>query len=330
MELPETRIPGLVWAHRFGRESGNCIRVPPEIGIAELLAQDGFIWLHLGLSDARVPALLAGLPGLTPEALHTLLTRDAHATLNVTPDIACGTLVDFQRGFDEMSSEIGWLHFAVTDRLIVTTRLHPLRSIDRARAAIERSPRIQGPLDVLAALVMEFQRTVIALVHEINDELNLIEDYVYEDAERDETRRLAPARRTIVRLHRHLRTELALLRRVTNAEEDDVPEDFRDLARQLSDRIETAERDVFSLQERARLLHEDIDSKATRQTNRHLYILSILTAFLMPPTLVTGFFGMNTENLPFAHTDGGTVFAAAIILASIAFAWWLLRRFRIL
>lgn len=330
MELPQASIPGLVWAHRFDRESGSCSRVAADAQLDPLMAHDGFVWLHLGLADIRVPGLIAGLPGMTPEAVQALISRDAHATLNVTPEVVCGTLVDFQREFDEMSSEIGWLHFAVTDRLIVTTRLHPLRSIDRARVAIEKSVRIKGPLDILAALVTEFQRTVVTLVHEINDELNLIEDYVYEDAERDETRRLAPARRTIVKLHRHLRTELALLRRVTTADEEDVPESFQDLARNLSDRIETVERDVYSLQERARLLHEDIDSKATRQTNRHLYILSILTAFLMPPTLVTGFFGMNTENLPFAHTDGGTVFAAIIILFSIGFAWWLLRRFRIL
>jgi zinc transporter len=330
MELPETSIPGLVWAHRFDRDTGACHRVAPDVKLDSLLGHDGFVWLHLGLSDARVPNLIAGLPAITQEAMQALVSRDAHATLSVTSDVVCGTLVDFQREFDEMSSEFGWLHFAVTDRLIVTTRLQPLRSIDRARAAIEKSAKILGPLDVLAALVTEFQRTVVSLVYEINDELNLIEDCVYEDAERDETRRLAPARRTIIKLHRHLRTELALLRRVTTADEDDVPEHFKDLARQLSDRIETVERDVYSLQERARLLHEDIDSKATRQTNRHLYILSILTAFLMPPTLVTGFFGMNTENLPFAHTDGGTIFAAVIIFASIAFAWWLLRRFRIL
>jgi zinc transporter len=134
----------------------------------------------------------------------------------------------------------------------------------------------------------------------------------------------------IARLYRHLRTELALLKRVLAADEDEIPPGFEDVAQKLMERIETVERDVYSLQERARLLHEDIDSKATSETNRHLYILSLLTAFLMPPTLVTGFFGMNTENLPFAHIEGGTAFAFLLMFFSIGLAWWLLRRTGIL
>ena len=44
----------------------------------------------------------------------------------------------------------------------------------------------------------------------------------------------------------------------------------------------------------------------TEITNRRLFTLSILTACLLPPTLVTGFFGMNTKDMPFQNTDGGT------------------------
>ena len=107
MEFPETSIPGLVWAHRFTPQSGNCQRMPPAATIEDLFATDGFVWLHLGLSDARVPALIAGLPGITPDAYQALISRDAHATLTASRDMICGTLVDFQRDFDEMSSEIG-------------------------------------------------------------------------------------------------------------------------------------------------------------------------------------------------------------------------------
>ena len=324
MELPISTIPGFVWAQHFEPGAQSSRRVPSDASVQQVLELDGFVWLHLGLSDARVPALLESLPGLSPEAIQALTSRDPHAALSVSRTLVCGTLVDFQRGFDEMTSEIGWLHFAVTDRMIVTTRLHPLRSVDRARAMIEKSARIATPLDVLATLVIEFQRTVMALVLEINEEL------VYEHAERDERHRLAPARRTIVKLHRHLRTELALLRRASALDDDDMPDNFEDVARRLTDRIEMVERDVFSLQERARLLHEDIDSRASSETNRHLYILSLFTAFLMPPTLVTGFFGMNTSNLPFSAGFAGTFNAFVLIALSIGLAWFALRKARIL
>jgi zinc transporter len=330
MELPVSNIPGFVWAHRFFPENGQSERLSPVCSIAELKTESGFVWLHLGLSDARVPAFLETLLDLPGEAIQALTSRDPHAALTLAPDLICGTLVDFQRGFDEMTSDIGWLHFAVTERIIVTTRLHPLRSVDRARAMLEKNNKARTPMDVLSTLVIEFQRTVMAIVLEINEELNNIEDFVYESAERDESRKLAPARRTIVKLHRHLRTELALLRRAVAADEDEVPEGFQDIAQRLTERIETVERDVYSLQERARLLHEDIDSRAQAQTNRHLYILSLATAFLMPPTLVTGFFGMNTSGLPFAGGGGGTIMAGVAIFVSVALAWIALKRARIL
>ncbi len=124
-----------------------------------------------------------------------------------------GTLVDFERTFDAVTKTIGWLHFAVTDKLIITTRLHPLRSIDRVKAAVEKNARCTQPIDLFEMMVVEFQRTLISLVLELTEDLNEIEDDVYGEAGHNHQPRLAPLRRTAVRLHRHLRTLLALLRR---------------------------------------------------------------------------------------------------------------------
>ena len=153
MELAVSNIPGFVWAHRFHPEIGQSERMSPTCTMRDIRVDKGFVWLHLGLSDARVPAFLESLPDLSTEAVQALTNRDPHAALSLSADLICGTLVDFQRGFDEMTSEIGWLHFAVTGNLIVTTRLHPLRSVDQARALIDKSTKIRSPLDVLAALV---------------------------------------------------------------------------------------------------------------------------------------------------------------------------------
>jgi zinc transporter len=190
----------------------------------------------------------------------------------------------------------------------------------------KNAARYKRPIDVFETMVAEFQRTLITLVMELTEELNLIEDFVYDNAPRDERRRLAPVRRTVVRLHRHLRTVLTLMRRVAASDEDDMPDGFDDAARRLVGRLEAVDHDVYALQERARLLHEEIDSKLSSETNRHLYILSLMTAFLLPPSLVTGFFGMNTQGLPFAHMEHGTAFAIGMMGLSVAAAWWLLKR----
>jgi zinc transporter len=331
MDTLPAKIPGLVWAYRFSPEEGKAVRLPNSALQADLTAEGGFYWLHLNLADARVPALLDTIDGLNDDAKAALTTRDTHAAITVDEQMLYGTLVDCQREFDQETADLGWLHFAISDRFIITTRLQPLRSVERARALVEKNPgKFERPVDLFETLVIEFQRTLIAIVMEMTEELNVIEDYVYDNTPRDERRRLAPVRRTVVRLHRHLRTVLAHMRRAAASHDDEMPFGFEDVAGRLTSRLETVDHDIYALQDRARLLHEEIDSKLSSETNRHLYILSIMTAFLLPPTLVTGFFGMNTANLPFAQGSGGTEYAVGLIIASIVLAWWLLKRVDIL
>ena len=67
-----------------------------------------------------------------------------------------------------------------------------------------------------------------------------------------------------------------------------------------------------------------------KDRDRRLFTLSVLTACLLPPTLVTGFFGMNTKDLPFQNTDGGTWYALLAAAIACVFAIWVLKRLRAL
>jgi zinc transporter len=62
------------------------------------------------------------------------------------------------------------------------------------------------------------------------------------------------------------------------------------------------------------------------ESNRHLHTLSIVTTMLLPPTLVTGIFGMNTKGLPLTDVDGGFLWAAGLMVLSSAAAYWIMRR----
>ncbi|MDH4412751.1 MAG: transporter [Rhizobium sp.] len=323
-------IPGLVWAYRL-KPGSKGERLSSESNMADVLAGDGFVWVHLNLADGRVPALLDQFPGLTPQAIAALTTHDTHAAVAADEKLLFGTLIDFQREFDAATRDIGWLHFALSDTFIITTRLQPIRSVDKVRAAVEKNAnRYNSPLQLFEILVAEFQRGMIAVVLELTEELNQIEDHVYGSELSDERRRLTPVRRLIVRLHRHLRTMLLIMRRAAATDEEEMPEGVEDSLARLAARLETVDQDVQALADRARLLHEELDSKQSAETNRHLYILSLMTALLLPPSLVTGFFGMNTTSLPFAEGLHGTLFAFGFILASVFLSWLILRRTGIL
>ncbi len=137
-----TTIPGLVWAYRLRPGVGKPERLSDDTDRASLFAEDGFLWLHLSLVDARVPAFLEDAPGLNEAARTALTTHETHATITVDDQMLFGTLVDFQREFDQDTRDIGWLHFVLTDRMLITTRVQPLRSVERARMLIEKRRQI--------------------------------------------------------------------------------------------------------------------------------------------------------------------------------------------
>ena len=94
----------------------------------------------------------------------------------------------------------------------------------------------------------------------------------------------------------------------------------------LVQRLDALDQEVLSVQERARLLQEEIGARLSEETNRSLSALAIVTALFLPPTLVTGIFGMNTTALPFSDSPHGSVWAIGLAVGAAGLAYWLLRR----
>ncbi|HEX2730492.1 MAG TPA: CorA family divalent cation transporter, partial [Polyangiaceae bacterium] len=59
------------------------------------------------------------------------------------------------------------------------------------------------------------------------------------------------------------------------------------------------------------------------------YLLSTLTTALLPITLVTGIFGMNLTDLPFANSRHGFAIVVVLMSLGVAVAMHLLRRRRL-
>jgi zinc transporter len=161
----------------------------------------------------------------------------------------------------------------------------------------------------------------------LGDELDRAEDHVLHEEPDDERQRIGRVRLQSVRVHR----QLAQLRSMFHRLEPRLAVHDAQVACAiggLAQKLDAIDHEVGSLHERSRLLLDELDAKMMAVTNRRLFTLSILTACLLPPTLVTGFFGMNTKDMPFQNTEGGTWLAALVALAAGLGCYWALRRLR--
>jgi zinc transporter len=217
----------------------------------------------------------------------------------------------------------------MTDRMLITARQQPVHSVEVNRRAIESGKRFPTAVSFLDAVIDQFADAIGRMAERLGNELDSVEENVMQEEPADEQRRIGRVRLQAVRVHRQLaqlKTMFARLEPRLAAHSPHVAEAIGALAQKL----DSIDHEVGSLYERARLLLDEAAAKVSALTNKRLFTLSILTACLLPPTLVTGFFGMNTKDMPFENTDGGTWLALAVAFAAGAVTFWALRRLRAL
>lgn len=324
-------LPGLLWAMRFdGAGRGRLVSPGEPVPPPDTL-EAGFVWLHFNLNDARLPALAAEGRLGDPDLAAAALAADPHQRVAIEEAQAGGVVADLVRATDgdrqrHGPDAAGRLHFVMGRDTLVTGRRHPLRGPDLTHDAVTAGRLFPAPAFLLEHLVGHVTAEMARTVAHRADELDEIEDHILDEPVRDESRRLGAIRRESVRLHRHLSGLRSVFRRLEEAEDEGLPEPVLAAAARLAQRLDALDRDMLALAERSRLLQDELSSQLARASNRQLHTLSILTALFLPPTLVTGLFGMNTKGLPFSEFEDGSILAMGLAAASALAVFALIRR----
>ena len=91
-----------------------------------------------------------------------------------------------------------------------------------------------------------------------------------------------------------------------------------DLARlkEVADEFAFLLDDVGHLYERAKLLQEELAAWLAEQMGRRLFVLSLLSAILLPVTLITSIFGMNVAGLPGLESESSFWWVMLLIVGT--------------
>lgn len=319
---------GLICGFRFGADGcGLAVDSAQALSwLSSTSAEDGFVWLHFNLAHATTEKWLRENVSLSDVFHEALLEGSRSTRVELDNDTLVAVVNDVHYDFAFEPSDISTLWLSVSPRLVVSVRLQPLRSIDRLRDAVRRGTTLRSTVDLLVHLMHDQGDVLVNIVRGATGRVDDFEDQLL--AGRLEKRRvdLGSLRRLLVRLQRLLAPEPAALFRLLQKPPSWVcDEDLQDL-RQSTEEFNVALRDMAALQERIKLLQEEIAGRVAEQNNRSLFVLTVVTVLALPINIIAGLFGMNVGGIPLADNKGGFWIVVAIIVTFTVVAGWMALR----
>lgn len=295
---------GFAWIFRFG-PNGQGASIPPDAHFELNQPGEGFLWVHLDIGDKRAQSWLRGQPAIPETARYMFAHVGEHQHIEQSDSVIWGAIFDFVQDIGGATENVGHLRFALGERFLVSARRFPLQSADATRREIESGRRIDAPAALFETIVERVIDAMTIIVGRHIEALDDIEERALDEEIHDERKKLGPIRRSAARL-RQLTGMRAIFQRFEARSPVDHSDAVRAAASRLIQRIDSLHQDLHSAQERARLLSEEMAAQIANNTNRSLSPLTGVTTLLLPPTFITGVFGMNVNGLPFTDDKFGS------------------------
>jgi len=282
-------------------------------------ADTGFLWLHFNLAHTGTRPWLAAHAALPDEFFGAIDEGVPSTRIERTEQALIAVINDVHFDFSFEPSDISTLWISVTERLVVTARRQPLRSVDRLRAAVRDGAPLRSATELLEHLLRAQADVLVDIVRGATTRIDTIEDQLLANRLAPKRARLGALRRLLVRLQRLLAPEPAALFRLLQHPPGWMNEvDVQEL-RQASEEFSVVLHDMAALQERIKLLQEEIAAQVAEDNNRSLFVLTIVTVLALPINIIAGLLGMNVGGVPLANHAHGFWIVVGIV-ATFTFA----------
>jgi len=227
------------------------------------------------------------------------------------------------------ASAVAIASLCIAPRVLVSARLRPLRSVDQLRAAVRAGEVFWSPVALLAHLLRDQVSVLVDILRQATQRVDHIEDRLLANRISASRAELGSLRRVLVRLQRLLAPEPAALFRLLNQPPGWIAKEDRQDLQQSAEEFAAAVSDAVALVERVKLIQEELVALVNEQTNRTLFVLTMVTVLALPINLVAGLFGMNVGGMPLAeHRHGFLIVVALLLIVTIVLAYVALGRRR--
>lgn len=289
---------GLICAYALDGGGGG--RSLDWTGVRESMLAGVATWVHLGLREVETSTWLDEL-GLDPMVIDALLDeRTRPRCLSVADGIVVILRgVNLNPGADpeDMVSIRAW----VEPKRIITVRLHRIAAVTDLRKELERGRGPTSTADFLTRLAGKMTDRAAPIVAELEDAVDSLEERTIAGYSAEQRRELGERRREAIVLRRYLAPQREALARLAQQPSEWPGEQHRLVFRDVGNDVQRYVEALDAARDRAAVVSEEVGHLIAEQTNRTIYLLSLVTAVFLPLSFITGLLGINVAGIPGAN-----------------------------
>jgi len=309
-------LPGLVWGYRFN-EDGKADPLHAAEALSAFERRESWIWLHFDLVDNRSLKAINSLAGIPLQIREILTGRETRQRIVIVDQHIAGVVRDFEHGDALDTRRMATWRFCMAPHAFVSARHSPLHTIYQVHSELRSGRKFPGVLQLFDTIVFGFAAALSAVTRKLEERLDAIEDSLLSESEQNDFRSVGSTRRHAVRLHRQTAPLRSMLQQLNRERPPWFTEEAARDCEEAAHQVESVDADLVALQQRAHALQDELNSHQTSTINRRLMLLSVISAVLLPPTLITGIFGMNVDGLPLKdESPYGFLLAMGMLVAS--------------
>jgi magnesium transporter len=276
---------------------------------AALAAEKTSVWIDFYQATPEEVALLSETFGLDPLTVEDCVSNLHHPKIDDFETYLYVVVHGVRAGSARGQMKTVELDVVIEKNALVTFRYEEMRSVSETwqRAGARPGFLAQGPVHVLHAILAAQADHYIDEVESLQEDLHGLETVVF--AERMPAgfeRKVFAVKRDIAQLRQSLGSQREIVHRIGRGDFPAVPRRMCMNFRDVYDHLYRATEMLDTLRDLSMALLETHLALVANRTNYVMRVLTTVATFILPLSLVTGWFGMNFRELAgldIAHPD---------------------------
>jgi magnesium transporter len=286
---------------------------------------NGFHWYHVDNPASPVLDELARIYDLHELAIEDCRVPGTRAKIDEYGDtlFVVANVVRFDSAKDACS--FAEMDFFLRDKLLISVCDGPNSFVDQARNLFSAQPKLANPGRLFHRLLDAMVDSYLPVLDSIEERIEILEDKAIEHSSTKLLTDIFSIKRSLIEFRRVTISMRDMLSQILRRNEPwllSAAVYFRDVYDHLMRALEFTEtyRDILT-----GVLEIHLTAAANR-TNDIVKVMTLFATITLPILLITGYYGMNFDNLPLLHNPHGVYIATGIMAAMAAVLLYAFKR----